>query len=591
MKEKINILILLLLISGYQFTEKVSLHENEKKFELTEGIYIIKYKENYLNYGQENMNIYFYKNALDKKTTFFISKKEDNGNDNEQNYFYIKDKNEFFCLALSEKYPEVNFSIKITNQDKALWKIIPHIKENGILIYYVQNKFNGEYLKLENYYKDNKENITFYLNKKILIENEFKFIKLYTEKKIQESHKLLDNEPIDVLVKYIDLSDPKLNRKNIKQIEKDEDNNELKYSLRSILKNIPWIRKIYILMPNKKVFFLKPQEEIKDKIIYVKDHELIGFNSSSSSVFLFNLHKMKKFGLSENFIYMDDDYFIGRPLNKSQFFYEDNGTIYPLILTETFQEMNRTKLQRQYNHLYNKVGKYSQTPIDFDFRRISTLLFLYKIFGIDEKRGGTPLIEAEFYHNAIPLKLSDIEEINEYIQKYYEYSKETLESKYRHIRSLQAQTLFMCYSRNKYDRWVKKMWTQFYTLDNVGEISSRWIPNLFVINTSDKKYSYYRYKLEILKLILIFPNKTKYELDDENEKEIINFINGGEDNITFLIEHLKIKKKKIKKPNYKFILYIFLIGIIIFILFVSIRRRYNLKLYSKFTDITTSTTN
>jgi len=591
MKEKINILILLLLISGYQFTEKVSLHENEKKFELTEGIYIIKYNENHLNYEQENMSIYFYKNALDKKTTFFISKKEDNGNDNEQNYFYIKDKNEFFCLALSEKYPEVNFSIKIANQDKSLWKIIPHIKENGILIYYVQNKFNGEYLKLENYYKDNKENITFYLNKKILIENEFKFIKLYTEKKIQESHKLLDNEPIDVLVKYIDLSDPKLNRKNIKQIEKDEDNNELKYSLRSILKNIPWIRKIYILMPNEKVFFLKPQEEIKDKIIYVKDHELIGFNSSSSSVFLFNLHKMKKFGLSENFIYMDDDYFIGRPLNKSQFFYEDNGTIYPLILTETFQEMNRTKLQRQYNHLYNKVGKYSQTPIDFDFRRISTLLFLYKIFGIDEKRGGTPLIEAEFYHNAIPLKLSDIEEINEYIQKYYEYSKETLESKYRHIRSLQAQTLFMCYSRNKYDRWVKKMWTQFYTLDNVGEISSRWIPNLFVINTSDKKYSYYRYKLEILKLILIFPNKTKYELDDENEKEIINFINGGEDNITFLIEHLKIKKKKIKKPNYKFILYIFLIGIIIFILFVSIRRRYNLKLYSKFTDITTSTTN
>ena len=401
----------------------------------------------------------------------------------------------------------------------------------------------------------------------------------------------MDNEPIDVLIKYIDLSDPKLNRKNIKQIEKDEDNNELKYSLRSILKNIPWIRKIFILMPNEKVFFLKSQEEIKDKIIYVKDHELIGFNSSSSSVFLFNLHKMKKFGLSENFIYMDDDYFIGRPLNKSQFFYEDNSKIYPLILTEGFQEMNKTKLERQHKQLYKKVGKYSQTPIDFGFRRISTLLFLYKIFGIDEKRGGTPLIEAEFYHNAIPLKLSDIEEINEYIQKYYEYSKETLESKYRHIRSLQPQTLFMCYMRNKYDRWAKKMWSLFYTLDNVGEISTRWIPNLFVINTSDKKYNYYRYKMEILKLILIFPNQTKYELEDENEKEIINFINEGKHNATFLIEHLKIKKKKMKNYNYKLILYIFLIGIIMFILFVSIRRKIKLKRYYKFTDITISTTN
>jgi hypothetical protein len=280
------------------------------------------------------MNIYFHKNALDKKTTFFISKKEDN--DNEQNFFYIKDKNGFYDLVLSEKYPEVNVSIKTTNQDKALWKIIPHIKNNGILIYYVQNKFNGEYLKLENYNKDNIESVSFYLTKKISIQNEFKFIKLYTENKIKDSHKLLDSEPVDVLIKYIDLSDPKLNRKNIKQIEKDEDNNELKYSLRSILKNIPWIRKIFILMPNEKVFFLKSQEEIKDKIIYVKDHELIGFNSSSSSVFLFNLHKMKKFGLSENFIYMDDDYFIGRPLNKSQFFYEDNGKIFPLLLTEIF---------------------------------------------------------------------------------------------------------------------------------------------------------------------------------------------------------------------------------------------------------------
>ena len=105
------------------------------------------------------------------------------------------------------------------------------------------------------------------------------------------------------------------------------------------------------------------------------------------------------------------------------------------------------------------------------------------------------------------------------------------------------------------------------------------------------RYKYIRYKLEILKLILIFPNKTKYELEDENEKEIINFIKEGKDNVTFLIEHLKIKKKKSKYYNYKLYIYIFFIAVIIFILFVSIRRKYNLKLFSKFTDITTSTTN
>ena len=106
--------------------------------------------------------------------------------------------------------------------------------------------------------------------------NEFIFIKLYTENNEHNINcTLLEKEPIGVLIKYIDLSYPGLNRKNIKQLEKDEDNNELKYSLRSILQNIPWIRKIYILMPNEKITFLKPKQEIIEKIIYIKDHELI----------------------------------------------------------------------------------------------------------------------------------------------------------------------------------------------------------------------------------------------------------------------------------------------------------------------------
>ena len=45
---------------------------------------------------------------------------------------------------------------------------------------------------------------------KILSErNEFKFIKLYTDYIFQNSSELFENEQIDVLIKYIDLSDPK----------------------------------------------------------------------------------------------------------------------------------------------------------------------------------------------------------------------------------------------------------------------------------------------------------------------------------------------------------------------------------------------
>ena len=114
--------------------------------------------------------------------------------------------------------------------------------------------FEGNYIKgkgkeyyddgkliLEGVYKNGLKNgkcTEYYNDGKILIEGEYV-------------------NPIDVLIKYIDLYDPNLNRTGIHQIDKDYDNEELRYSLRSILKNIPWVRKIFILMPNEKVRYLK----------------------------------------------------------------------------------------------------------------------------------------------------------------------------------------------------------------------------------------------------------------------------------------------------------------------------------------------
>ena len=137
-----------------------------------------------------------------------------------------------------------------------------------------------------------------------------------------------------------------MKRKGIKQIYKDFDNEELRYSLRSILENIPWVRKIFILMPNKKVKFLKSSHEIKEKIIYINDRDLLGYDSANIYAFTFNLFKMEKFNISKNFIYMEDDFFIGKPLNKSDFFYYDEKEkkVLPYILTSNFEEINKKKL-------------------------------------------------------------------------------------------------------------------------------------------------------------------------------------------------------------------------------------------------------
>jgi hypothetical protein len=109
----------------------------------------------------------------------------------------------------------------------------------------------------------------------------FKFIRIYSEvddKNNYKYKKLIDKEPIDALIKYIDLRDPNLIRDKIHQIEKDYDNEELRYSIRSILMNISWIRKIFILMPNKNVRFFKRYKYIKNKIVYIEDKNLLRKN-------------------------------------------------------------------------------------------------------------------------------------------------------------------------------------------------------------------------------------------------------------------------------------------------------------------------
>lgn len=171
-----------------------------------------------------------------------------------------------------------------------------------------------------------------------------------------------------MVIKYIDLTDKNLNRTRIKQIKKDEDNEELRYSIRSILSYIPWIRKIYIIMPNDKVKYFKPLDEIKEKIIYIKDKDLLGFDSANIFAFLINLYKMENFGVSNNFLYMDDDCFIGKTLKKSDFFYyeEKEKKVVPCILSRYFWEVSKNEIYKEFNKLlkYKKSIK-SQSYLEW----------------------------------------------------------------------------------------------------------------------------------------------------------------------------------------------------------------------------------
>ena len=216
----------------------------------------------------------------------------------------------------------------------------------------------------------------------------------------------MEKEPIYVLIKYIDLNDPNLIREGLHQIKKDEDNEELRYSIRSILKNIPWIRKLFIVMPNEKVRYFKDYELINEKIINVKDKDLLGYDSSNSHVFQYRFWKMKQFGLSDNFIYMDDDCFIGKPLNKSHFFYIENNKVVPTIINTKYEIYTETQALKEYEKLKKNIVKNrrEQTYSEFIYSVYKTYLFLIKYFKSE-------IIVPYFTHNAIPANVNDIKEI------------------------------------------------------------------------------------------------------------------------------------------------------------------------------------
>ena len=336
----------------------------------------------------------------------------------------------------------------------------------------------------------------------------------------KEYFPIIEQEPIDILIKYIDFKDPNLNREGIKQIKKDEDNGELKYSLRSIFKFIPWIRKIFILMPNEKVSFLKSPKEINEKIIYVKDKDLLGFDSESSTSFQYALFKLRNFGITDNFILMDDDYFIAKPINKDEMFYEEDGEIYPALITSDYYEMNKDLIIQQLNELKKKKQSDDpHSPIGFYIIQKNSLLFLYKICGNDDIRYGKKLIEPAFSHNAIPMKISDIEEIHDYIRDYYDQAKIILFSKERSSYDLQYQTLYWAYVKNKYNRRSYKISSEFYDLSQAYKVMGN-TKRLFVLNTSSRNYNQIFYIREKEVLEKLFPTKTKYELEnDDKDKE------------------------------------------------------------------------
>ncbi|MBB2944968.1 hypothetical protein FB565_004701 [Actinoplanes lutulentus] len=141
--------------------------------------------------------------------------------------------------------------------------------------------------------------------------------------------------PIDVVYTWVDGNDPDwVARKNTslaafghEQINTIATNasrfisrDELKYSLRSIASYAPWVRKIFLVTDDQIPAWLDTSDP---RLTVVSHRELFGdtgvlptFNSHAIES---RLHRIP--GLSEHFIYFNDDMFLGRPVSPDAFFH------------------------------------------------------------------------------------------------------------------------------------------------------------------------------------------------------------------------------------------------------------------------------
>ena len=178
------------------------------------------------------------------------------------------------------------------------------------------------------------------------------------------------NFDVDLVVPFVDNTDPVWQKVFTDYCTKTNDLTHLaslhgarfddfgmfRYCLRTIDKFMPWIRNIYLIVSNIEQV---PDyiNKAKTKIVLHKDiipaEYLPTFNSTTIEMFIPNID-----GLSEHFIYTNDDMYALQPLTKDDFFTED-GKI-KLDFTRRDIRMNSKQFRKvclnNHQHVIESLG-------------------------------------------------------------------------------------------------------------------------------------------------------------------------------------------------------------------------------------------
>ncbi|AXI78120.1 stealth family protein [Peterkaempfera bronchialis] len=142
--------------------------------------------------------------------------------------------------------------------------------------------------------------------------------------------------PIDVVYTWVDGSDPEWLRRRAQAAGRAYhaeaanaarylSRDELKYSLRSLRMNAPWVRNVYLVTDDQVPEWLDTSvpglKVVSHKEIFSDPSVLPTFNSHAIES---QLHHIE--GLAEHFLYFNDDMFLGREVTPQDFFHANGLT-------------------------------------------------------------------------------------------------------------------------------------------------------------------------------------------------------------------------------------------------------------------------
>jgi hypothetical protein len=283
------------------------------------------------------------------------------------------------------------------------------------------------------------------------------------------------------------------------------DNDELKYSLRSLEKNAPWIRHVYIVTDRQVPKWLNTSY---DKVTVIDHSDIMPKNN----IPCFNSSFIERYiafipGLSEYFLYGNDDTFFGEKVSPS-FFY-DSGK--PIVRVKYFNGDSR-------RYDCDDLVKMRDSVSFWGVSVLNSWKLLFKQYGLQHQQ------LFELHHNIDAFVRSD------YIEAYKRYQPFLMLSQNRFRDTSDYQRLLFSldasfqnraviklekqYSRlRKYLFWLKPLKLDGYCIEDKpwSLLALSFIhPKLFCINNSDKTVASNKI-LEKRFLEKRFPNKSSFE--------------------------------------------------------------------------------